>query len=157
MVNNIVVLSFSEEEVSTLCRNLSAAAQGYSDAFYPNGQNVDARLLAALEAAKEERTPRIVAVLSSTVLTDGVYSCEIVPFPSSLTGIPHYVGHPATKGLIEALGAVSASTKLFAGLAVGESYIAVPLARNERVEGWTKDTAVTDVSQLQAKLVTRLA
>lgn len=98
-----------------------------------------------------------VAVLSSTILTDGTFECQTVNFPASLAGVSHYVGHPATKGLIEALGAIPAPTKLFGGLKVGESYLAVPLAVNPRVEGYTVDTAVADVSQLTARIVTRVA
>lgn len=97
------------------------------------------------------------AILSSTVLTDGTFQCETVPFPKDLTGTPHYVGHPATKALIEALGATPAPEKLFRGLEVGQSYLAVPLANNPRAEGYTADTAVNDVSQLTAKKVTRIA
>lgn len=100
---------------------------------------------------------KYVAILSSTVLTDGTFTCQTIEFPKELTGVPHYVGHPATKGLIEALGAVPAPEKLFKGLEVGQSFLAVPLALNPRAEGYTADTAVSDVSQLRAKLVTRTA
>lgn len=99
----------------------------------------------------------LTAILSSTVLTDGTFHCETVPFPKDLAGVPHYVGHPATKALIEALGATPAPTKLFGGLDVGQSYLAVPLANNPRAGGYTADTAVSDVSQLTAKVVTRIA
>jgi hypothetical protein len=99
---------------------------------------------------------KIVCILSSTVLTDGTFECSNVPFPKTLVGVPHYVGHPGTKALIEALGAVLAPTKLFGGLEVGESYLAVPLAQNPREGGYTVDTAVSDVSELTAKLVTRV-
>ncbi|MEK7611391.1 MAG: hypothetical protein AAB486_03415 [Patescibacteria group bacterium] len=95
--------------------------------------------------------------MSSTVLTDGTFQCETVPFPKDLTGVQHYVGHPATKGLLEALGAVQAPEKLFKGLEVGESYLAVPLANNPRADGYTVETAVSDVGQLTAKIVTRIA
>ena len=104
---------------------------------------------------------RFVAVLSSTVLTDGTFECKEVSFPSAeeLAGVPHYVGHPATKGLLEALGAIAAPSKLFGGLAVGESYLAVPLATSPRAEGeaWTRDVAISSVSELKAKRVTRLS
>ena len=99
----------------------------------------------------------LVAVLSSTVLTDGEFRCETISFPSDLSGVPHYVGHPDTKVLIETLGAVQASEKLFTGLQVGESYLAVPLANNSRDAGWTVHKAVSDLSQLTAKKVTRIA
>lgn len=98
-----------------------------------------------------------VAILSSTVLTDGTFQCETISFPNDLSGVPHYVGHPDTKALIEALGAVQATEKLFDGLEIGESYLAVPLANNKREAGWTVNQAVSDLSQLTAKLVRRVA
>lgn len=100
---------------------------------------------------------KFVAILSSTVLTDGTFECQTIPFPTDLSSVPHYVGHPDTKALIEALGAVQSSEKLFAGLEVGESYLAVPLAKNARTEGWTTNTAVSSISELTARLVTRIA
>lgn len=100
---------------------------------------------------------KFTAILSSTVLTDGTFKCETIPFPKGLAGTPHYVGHPATKALLEALGAVPAPTKLFGGLEVDQSFLAVPLANNPRAEGYTADTAVSDVGQLTAKVVTRIA
>lgn len=152
-----LVISLTKGEIADLIRDLTGAAQGYSDSFFPCGENVDMKLLMAVRGLVEEKPPHVVAILSSTVLTGGVFVCENIPFPQELGRIPHYVGHPATKGLVEALGAVPAPTKLFGGLAVGESYLAIPLAVNPRAEGYTADTAVNDVSQLQAKLVTRLA
>ncbi len=96
-------------------------------------------------------------ILSSTVLTEGTFTCKNVPFPADLTGIPHYVGHPATKALLDALGAEKSPESLFGGLEVGESYLAVPLATSPRADGWTKDTAIDDITALQAKLITRIA
>ena len=99
----------------------------------------------------------IVAILSSTVLTDGTFECQTIQFPTDLAGVPHFVGHPATKSLLETLGAVQSGQRLFGGLNVGESFLAVPLAHNERPEGMTVDTAIEDVSQLTAKIVRRVA
>lgn len=101
-------------------------------------------------------TRNFVAIVSSTILTDGTFVCETISFPQDLAGVPHYVGHPATKGLIEALGATQAPTKFFGGLEVGESYLAVPLANNPRSEGYTTDLAISDISELTAKKVTRI-
>lgn len=80
---------------------------------------------------------------------------EEVEFPTDLTGSTSYVGHPATRQLLEALGAETATGK-YGGPAVGESYLAVPLANNARTEGWTQNTAVQDVSELKAILCTRI-
>ena len=79
-----------------------------------------------------------------------------VPFPSSLTGAVSYVGHPATKTLLEALGASTVPGR-WNGPAVGESYLAVPLAQNAREGGYTKDQAIESVASLRAVLCTRIA
>lgn len=81
---------------------------------------------------------------------------EEVAFPSDLSSKTSFVGHPATKGLLEALGASTVSGR-WAGPQVGESYLAVPLATNPREGGYTQDTAVSDVSSLKAILCTRIA
>jgi hypothetical protein len=98
----------------------------------------------------------LVAVLSSTVLgIDGVYRRQEVNFPN-IEGVVHFVGHPNTKALIEGLGAVPSTEKLFSGLEVGQAFLAVPLAQNPREEGWTKDTAVLSVTELKAVVITRV-
>jgi hypothetical protein len=74
-----------------------------------------------------------------------------------------YVGHPATRGLLEALGAttdtsgVNGAPGKWAGPSVGESYLAVPLAQNPRAEGWTANVAVESVAALKAIRCTRIA
>lgn len=80
---------------------------------------------------------------------------EEVSFPADLTGSTHYVGHPATRALLEALGATYQPGR-WAGPEIGESYLAVPLAQNAREGGWTKDVAVADVSELRAIRCTRI-
>jgi hypothetical protein len=50
---------------------------------------------------------KFVAVLSSTVLTkDGIYQYEGTDTPPDVSGLPHYVGHPATRYLLDGMGAV---------------------------------------------------
>jgi len=101
--------------------------------------------------------PHVVAVLSSPLcFGDGLFKSEEVDFPDDMAGLPHYVGHPATRALLEALGAEYTPGR-WIGPTVGESYIAVPLAQNPREGGWTQDTAVEDVSALRAIRITRLA
>ncbi len=80
---------------------------------------------------------------------------ENIEFPKSLRGCVSYVGHPATKLLLEALGASTAVGK-WEGPQIGESYIAVPLAQNTREGGYTKDQAVESTAQLSAVLCTRV-
>lgn len=88
---------------------------------------------------------------------------EEVPFPSSLEGMVSYVGHPATRALLEALGAttdasgVNGAPGRWNGPQVDESYIAVPLAQNQRPGGVTAEQAVSDTKELKAILCTRIA
>ena len=101
--------------------------------------------------------PNIVAILSSALaFAGGVYKSEDVEFPTDLTGIPSYCGHPNTKALLTALGAEYAPGR-WQGPQVGESFLAVPLARNERADGFTVDTAIETIAELSAILVTRIA
>lgn len=79
-----------------------------------------------------------------------------VPFPADLSGCTSYVGHPATKALLEALGAQTVAGR-WAGPEIGESYLAVPLAQNVREGGYTTDTAIESVAELRAIMCTRIA
>lgn len=97
------------------------------------------------------------AILSSPLGFAGMtLKFEEVEFPISLQGIPHYVGHPATKELLDLLGAEH-TKGLYSGPDVGESFLAVPLNRNPREEGYTVDTAIDSVKDLRAIKVTRVA
>ena len=103
-----------------------------------------------------------VAVLSTTVLpVDGVYRVETLPpgqIPS-LQGVPHYIGHPDTKAIVEGLGAVPAPTKLFPGLAVGEQAICFPIAQGKStraVDGFTSPHQNVSLEDLQIRVITRL-
>lgn len=88
---------------------------------------------------------------------------EEVPFPSNLEGYISYIGHPSTRALLEALGAVTDTSGpggnpgRWAGPAVGETYLAVPLANNTREGGYTRDVAVESVAALKAIACTRIA
>ena len=81
---------------------------------------------------------------------------EEIAFPATLAGMTSYVGHPATKALLEALGATFTPGR-WVGPEVGESYLAVPLATNPRPEGVTVEAAVEDTAGLKAILCTRIA
>lgn len=99
-----------------------------------------------------------VAVLSSTVINvSGQYAIEVgIPMPG-VRGKPSYVGHPDTLKLLAALGAnYQGAGVLFNGLAVGESFIAVPLANPNRDAGFTVDQALQSVNQLRVTRVTRI-
>lgn len=108
----------------------------------------------------------IKAILSSTVLTvDGLYKVETVDggaaleilFEAAKGGVTHFVGHPATKVMLESVGFKQDSKKLFAGLQPGESFVAVPLAVNPREGHVTSDQAITAWSDVTVKVVTRIS
>jgi hypothetical protein len=103
-----------------------------------------------------------VAVLSTTVLpVDGVYRVVTLPpgqIPS-LAGVPHYIGHPDTKDIVEGLGAVPAPQKLFPGLAVGEQAVCFSIAQGKStraVDGFTGPHQNVSLSDLQVRVITRL-
>jgi len=108
---------------------------------------------------------KIVAILSTTILpTDGIYRRQEIPFDDAtleaIKDTPHYVGHPATQELLNNLGAIFIQGK-FSELKVGESFLAVPLANNQRgtdaaPQGTTYNAAIEGLKDLKAVLVTRL-
>lgn len=121
------------------------------------GNSMETQATATTETTASVPATNFVAILSTTILTVGDFRVEQIAFPESLAGIPHYVGHPETKALIEELGAQQAPEKLFTGLQVGETYLAVPLANNKREAGWTVHQAVAGVHELRAMRVTRIS
>ncbi|QNB45442.1 hypothetical protein BR63_03380 [Thermanaerosceptrum fracticalcis] len=102
------------------------------------------------------------AILSTTVLPlDGVYCVETLPHGEipNLSGVPHYIGHPDTKEIVEGLGAVPAPTKLFTGLDVGEQAICFPIQQgksNRAVDGFTSPHQNVSLGDLQIRVITRL-
>ena len=101
---------------------------------------------------------KYVAVLSTTILPlDGNYSVKTVN-TAVVAGCPHYIGHPATKELIEALGAVEAPVKLFQGLAVGETAICFSIKQGMSSRKEVGHTVHQDVTSdmLVMREITRL-
>ena len=97
------------------------------------------------------------AILSSPIGFAGqTINFKEVAFPTDLSGIISYVGHPSTKELLAGLGAEYVGGK-YMGCEVGESYLAVPLADNKREGGYTNDAAIDSVKSLKAILCTRVA
>ena len=102
------------------------------------------------------------AILSTTVLPlDGIYRVTTLPAGEipDLSGIPHYVGHPDTKAIVESLGAIPAPTKLFAGLQPGESAVCFPIAQGQSTratEGHTNPHQAADLSMLSVRMIWRL-
>ncbi len=101
------------------------------------------------------------AVLSTTVLpVDGIY--EVVTLPKGeipdIAGVPHYIGHPATKEIVESLGAVPAESKLFGGLEKGEEAVcfSIQQGKSSRAEnGFTVHQDVT-LDDLSVRVIRRL-
>ncbi len=123
----------------------------------------------------------VVAVTSTTILPlDGVYGVTRIEINGSLSGsgpdetrdalsnghipvtcliagTPHYVGHPATKSIIESMGAIPASTKLFAGLNPGEAMLccAIKQGQSDRSQGGTAVNQEVTPDMLDWRLVVR--
>jgi len=100
---------------------------------------------------------KVVAVLSTTVIPlDGTYEVKTVEIPTNIKDVPHYIGHPSTKQIVESLGAIPAQFKLFGGLQVGETALtcAIKQGQSIRTTG-TIDQDVT-IDQLSFRVMTRL-
>jgi len=104
---------------------------------------------------------KIIAVLSTTVLPiDGTYTVLTVADCPDIKGVPHYIGHPDTKAIVEQLGALQAPSKLFTGLQPFESAVCFAIAQGKSKrasEGFTTPHQVVDMSELSIRVVTRLA
>lgn len=102
----------------------------------------------------------IVAITSTTILPlDGTYEVKRLESTPDITGIPHYIGHPATKDVVEAKGAVQAPSKLFTGLQAGESQLcfAIKQGQSDRSQGGTAVNQDVSEDMLDVRIVTRLA
>lgn len=100
-----------------------------------------------------------IAILSSTVLSlDGTYQYAALPsMPVDLAaGIPHYVGHPATRYLLDQAGAVY-TPGYFAGLEVGQTYLVAQLKDPRKGNAFTVDHPNIDPTDLKWGMVRRSA
>lgn len=110
----------------------------------------------------------VVAILSTTVVPiDGTYAI------TTLTGVQralvlqnvenvlHYIGHPDTRTLVEALGSTKAASNLFTGLQVGESCLCLPIKQgmsSRAALGYsTLHQAIADLDGLDVRILTRTA
>ena len=88
----------------------------------------------------------IIAILSSTILTEGDYRYTTLDHTPSVEGVPHYVGHPTTRSVLDGLGAIH-TPGLFAGLQPGQSVFVCKLGPSAmaaaRVGGTTAEYAAT--------------
>jgi len=110
---------------------------------------------------------KLKAITSTTILPlDGVYEVKTIELTSAIQAeiarqrVPHYVGHPATKIIIEErLQAVPAESKLFPGLQSGESMLCVPIkqGRSDRSKGGTSINQEVSLEDLDFRIVTRLS
>ena len=102
----------------------------------------------------------IVAVLSTTIAPlDGAYSVTTLDTCPDIQGVPHYIGHPDTKEIVEALGAVQAPSKLFTGLLPGESAVCVPIQQGKSTratEGFTTPHQAVTLSDLSVRIMNRI-
>ena len=101
----------------------------------------------------------IKAVLSTTILPlDGNYSVKTIK-DIDITGVSHYIGHPATKEIVEKFGAIEAPSKLFTGLQIGESAICFSIKQGMSSRKELGYTVHQDVikDMLQIRIITRLS
>jgi len=104
---------------------------------------------------------KIVAILSTTILPlDGCYDVKTLTSIPNITRIPHYIGHPTTKEIVEKLGAVKAPTNLFKGLEQsGDSALCFSIKQGmstRKEEGFTSPHQEIDITQLDVRLITRI-
>jgi hypothetical protein len=106
------------------------------------------------------------AILSTTIIpVDGTYNVKTLTGSEreavlhSLEGVPHYIGHPDTKTIVEALGAVPAPTKLFRGLEVEAQAVCLPIKQglsSRATEGFTVHQAIEEMGTLDVRILTRI-
>ncbi len=105
---------------------------------------------------------KLVAVLSTTVIPqDGLYRItRLLPKDlPPLKKIQHYIGHPATKGIVEEMGAIAAPTNIFKGLQPGECAVCFPISghlSDRYRNGYTLPHRFVTIRDLSPKLLKRL-
>jgi len=105
-------------------------------------------------------TAKYKAVLSTVVTpVDGVYEIKTLGTTPNLRGCTHYIGHPATIEIVEALGAMPAENNYFSGLSVGERAIAFsikPGKSSRAVKNYTRPHQDVTLSDLLIREIKRL-
>lgn len=102
------------------------------------------------------------AILSSPIISEGMWDCKELFSKIQFKDVPHYIGHPATKELIELHGAVPAQSKFFdlSSLKEGENYLAISLRpefnTGKQENGITKDVQKIEWHMLSIKIITKL-
>ena len=99
----------------------------------------------------------VVCVLSSTLLQhSGDYRYAECPEPPDVADIPHYVGHPATRFLLDQAGAVY-TPGLFGGLQPGQSFVVAQLRDPRKGQAFTTDAPNVGAGDLKWGLVIRIS
>lgn len=85
------------------------------------------------------------AVLSTTLLQHtGSYAYLALTEAPDVRGVPHYIGHPAIRFLLDKAGAVY-TAGLFAGIGIGESFFVAQLRDPRKGQAFTVDQpGITD-------------
>jgi len=97
------------------------------------------------------------AILSTTLLQhSGDYRFTPLTAAPAIAGIPHHVGHPATRFLLDREGGVY-TPGLFLGLEVGEYFFVAQLRDARKGQAFTVDHPGVEPGDLKWGLVTRLA
>jgi hypothetical protein len=100
------------------------------------------------------------AILSTTVLPlDGTYQVKTLDTIPDVKGVTHFIGHPATREIVENLGAVPTLQKLFKGLEVGEQALCFSIKQdrtNRKDNGFTAPHQDVTLSDLSIRLITRI-
>lgn len=119
--------------------------------------------LGALTREEIEAGVQYDVIMSTTILpVDGTYIRREIPMTNALmnmNGKQHYVGHPATKQLLEDQGAIYIPGKL-ERLTVGQKALCVPLASSPRETGQRGnvfDIEISDFTALKAILIERIS
>lgn len=101
--------------------------------------------------------PIPVAVLSTTLLQkEGVYQYVALPEAPTVMGIKHYVGHPATRHILDQMGATHAPG-LFLGLQVNQAIYVAQLKDPRKGQAFTVDSPNVGPEDLKWGMVIRLA
>lgn len=99
---------------------------------------------------------KIVAILSSTVLSGaGTYRYDVLGEMPAVSGISHYIGHPATKFILDGAGAVYVPG-YFSGLKIGESFLVAQLKDPRKGSAFTTDSPNVGPDDLKWGVVTRI-
>jgi len=113
------------------------------------------------EDDEDYETRKPVAILSTTVLPlDGEYDIKTLKEIPDISGVSHFIGHPATREIVEKLGAVKAESNLFTGLKVGETALAFSIAQGKSSRsqnGFTSPHQDVKIEDLSVRLIIRLA